>query len=147
MASYWPGLFGDSLFDPLRRRGLDLDDFFARTPWESGVRSAPWSTYPAVNVGDSAEQVDVYVFAAGVDPGSLDVSLRQNLLTVSGERKREEADKNFYRRERFAGPFQRAITLPEDVDPDKVEARYRNGVLHITVKRRQSSKPRQIEVH
>lgn len=98
-------------------------------------------------MGDSPEQVDVYVFAAGVDAGSLDVSLRQNLLTISGERKREEKDKNFFRRERFTGPFQRAITLPEDVDPDKVEARYRNGVLHVTVKRRESAKPRQIEVH
>lgn len=140
-------LFGDPLFDQFFRRGVDLNDFFGGTPWDSGVRSSPWSTYPPVNVGDSQEQVDVYVFAAGVDPDSLDVSLRQNLLTISGERKREETDKNFYRRERSMGRFQRVITLPEDVDPDKVAAHYRNGVLHVTVNRRESAKPRQIEVH
>lgn len=140
-------LFGDSLFDQLFRRGLGINDFFGGTPWESSVRSSPGSAYPPVNVGDSQDRIDVYVFAAGVDPDSFDVSLRQNLLTVTGERKREETDKNFYRRERFMGRFQRVINLPEDVDPDKVEAHYRNGVLHLKVNRRESAKPRQIQVH
>ena len=146
MANYWPGLFGDNLIDQLWRRGTDLDDFFA-TPWNASIRSAPRSSWPAVNVGSNPEQVDVYLFAAGIDPASLDVTLRQNLLTISGERKPDEGDRNFYRRERFIGKFQRAITLPEDVDPDKVEAHYRNGVLHVTVKRHEASRPRQIEVH
>lgn len=140
-------LFGDTLFDQLFRRGLDLENFMSGTPWESGVRSSPWSAYPPVNVGGSEGQVDVYVFAAGVDPDSFEVSMRQNLLTVSGERTREETEKDFFRRERYVGRFQRVITLPEDVDPDKVEAHYRNGVLHLTIKRREAAKPRQIQVH
>ena len=146
MLSNRPG-FSDSFFDQFWRWDRDLDDFFAGIPWESGIRSAARSTYPPLNVGDSPEQVDVYVFAAGIDPDSLDVSMRQNLLTISGERKLEDENQNFYRRERFHGQFQRVITLPEDVDPDQVEAHYRNGVLQITVKRRESAKPRQIEVH
>jgi HSP20 family protein len=54
---------------------------------------------------------------------------------------------NYYRRERFNGEFRRVITLPEDADPDRVEARYRDGVLQITVKRKESAKPRQIQLN
>ena len=91
--------------------------------------------------------MDVYVFAAGVDPKSLDISLQQNLLTVSGERKIElPKGAQAYRRERFYGSFRRVITLPEDVDPGKVNAGYRDGVLHITVQRKQELQPRKIEV-
>ena len=53
---------------------------------------------------------------------------------------------NYYRQERFNGEFRRVIALPDDVDPDRVEARYRDGILHITVQRREVAKPRQIEV-
>lgn len=147
MFGNWPGLAG-TLFDELSRWDPQIDDFFLGTPWESGIRSTGRGTFPPVNVGGSAEQVDVYLFAAGIDPESLDVSLRQNLLTISGERNlQQETDATTYRRERFNGSFQRVLTLPEDVDPDQVEARYRNGVLHVTVKRRESAKPRKIEIH
>lgn len=146
MLSNWPG-FSDRFFDQFWRWDREFDDFLAGTPWESGIRSAAGAAYPPINIGGSPEQVDVYVFAAGIDPDSLDVSLRQNLLTISGERQQEDASENFYRRERFHGQFQRVITLPEDVDPDQVEARYRNGVLQVSIKRRESAKPRQIEVH
>jgi HSP20 family protein len=59
------------------------------------------------------------------------------------------ANKNgtYYRQERFGGEFRRVIALPEDVDPDKVEASYRDGIVQITVQRRESTKPRQIEIH
>ena len=74
-------------------------------------------------------------------------SLQQNLLTVSGARTAEVPEgAQAYRRERFGGEFQRVITLPDDVDPDKVDAVYRDGVLHITVQRREEVQPRKIEV-
>ena len=53
---------------------------------------------------------------------------------------------NYYRRERYDGEFRRVITLPEDVDPERVDAKYRDGVLQITVRRRESAQPRQIAV-
>jgi HSP20 family protein len=98
-------------------------------------------------VGATPEQVDVYLFAAGLDPQTLDISIQQNLLTVAGERK-VPADQgaSYYRKERFDGTFRRVITLPEDVDPEQVEARYRDGVLEIHVRRREAARPRQIEV-
>jgi len=91
--------------------------------------------------------VDVYLFAAGLDPKALDISIQQNLLTVAGERNLEVPDDvEHYRRERFSGAFRRVISLPEDVDPEKVDAHYVDGVLHIAIQRREASRPRQIEV-
>jgi HSP20 family protein len=57
-----------------------------------------------------------------------------------------EEGAQYYRRERFDGAFHRAVNLPDDADPDRVEANYQDGVLHIAVQRRESAKPRQIEV-
>jgi len=138
----------DNLLNELRRWGPEWDDYFTGSPWRSGIRSVQQGTYPPLNVGSSPESVDVYLFVAGLDPQSLDVSLQQNLLTVSGERREQpREDATWYRRERFGGSFQRVLTLPEDVDPEKVDAQYRDGVLHVRVGRQGRVKPRRIEVH
>jgi len=139
--------FDNDLFGQFERMRRQLDRLFGDFASPAGIRSMAVGTYPAINVGASEEQVDVYVFAAGVDPKGLDISLQQNLLTISGERKVEAPEKvQFYRHERFNGNFRRVITLPEDVDPAQVSANYRDGVLHIAVKRREAVRPRQIEV-
>jgi len=139
--------FEGSLFDDLRRMQQEFEEMFGARAWPAGIRSVARGTFPPVNVGATAGGVDVYLFASGLDPRTLDISLQQNVLTVGGERivdTPENAD--FYRRERFSGPFRRVISLPEDVDPDKVEARYTDGILHIAIKRRETSQPRQIQV-
>lgn len=139
--------FDNDLFDEFERMRRQMDQVFGGSPFASGIRAVTAGAFPPINVGASPEQVDVYVFAAGLDAESLDVSLQQNLLIVSGERKVEPpANAQFYRNERFSGSFRRAVTLPEDVDPDKVKASYRHGVLHVRVQRREAVKPRQIEV-
>ena len=141
------GSFDDRLFDDFRRIQREMDEVFGTGPARSGIRAVARGTYPPINIGATPKQVDVYVFAAGIDPGSLDISIQQNLLTVAGERKAAgEESAEYYRRERFDGPFRRVLTLPEDADPDRVSAQYRDGVLHISVKRRESTQPRQIEV-
>ncbi len=139
--------FDDELFDQFERMRRDMDQLFGSWPGTTGLRSVEAGAFPPVNVGASPERVDVYLFAAGLDPKSLDVSLKQNLLTVAGERKIEQPENvEFYRQERFSGTFRRVISLPEDVDPDRVRAEYRDGVLQITVQRREEVRPRQIEV-
>jgi HSP20 family protein len=138
---------GGGLFDNFRRLEDEMDEMFGRWPWPVGIRSTARGTYPPINVGSTPEQVDVYMFAAGLDPKTLDISLQQTLLTVAGERKTPaEKDANYYRKERFDGGFRRVINLPEDVDPDRVTARYTDGVLQIHVQRREAARPRQIEV-
>ena len=145
--SLW-GSFDTSLFDEFRRLEGELDQLFGRGSLPAGIRATRRGTFPPVNVGATPERVDVYLFAAGLDPKSLDISIQQNLLAVSGDRKvpvDEAAD--YYRQERFDGEFRRVITLPDDVDPDRVDAKYRDGVLQITVQRREAARPRQITVN
>ncbi len=142
-----PTYFNSGLFDEFRRREDEMAALTGRGFWPAGIRSVARGTYPPINVGATAEQVDVYLYAAGLDTGSLDISMQQNLLTVAGERTSPvQEDVNYYRKERFQGSFRRLITLPEDVDPDQVEAQYLDGILHISVKRREASRPKQIEV-
>ncbi len=115
--------------------------------------------FPALNVGTWAEALEIYAFAPGIDPKSVDVSVEKGLLTIAGERSEQNSDasgatgsgkssdqRNVYANERFAGRFRRVVALPEDADPARVEAAYRNGVLKIVVPKRESSKARQIPV-
>lgn len=140
--------FDSGLGDELRRLENEVDQLFGSSAWPAGIRSVRRGTFPPINVGATPERVDVYLFAAGLDPRSLDLSIQQNLLTVSGSRKVEvKEDAEYYRRERFDGDFRRVISLPEDVDPDRVEAKYRDGVLQVTVRRREAARPRQITVN
>jgi HSP20 family protein len=139
--------FDNSLFDEFRRMQRDIDQLFGTSPWPSSIRAVARGTYPPVNIGSNPEQVDVYLFIAGIDPESMDISIQQNLLTVAGERNRmTEENANYYRRERYDGAFRRVVTLPDDVDPDQVDASYHDGILHVTIKRRETAKPRQIEI-
>lgn len=135
------------LFDGFRRLREEVDELFGPRTWPSGIRSVARGTYPPINVGATSDTVNVYLFAASLDPKALDISIQQNLLTVAGERKVDIPENvDHYRRERFSGSFRRVISLPEDVDPEKANARYVDGVLRISIQRREASKPRQIQV-
>ena len=142
-----PSSYEGSLFDEFRRMEKEMEQLFGASPWPNGIRAVARGTYPPINIGSTPEQVDVYLFAAGVDPKTLDISIQQNLLTVAGSRNVDVPEKvEHYRRERFSGSFRRVISLPDDVDPEKVDARYVDGVLRVSIQRREASRPRQIEV-
>jgi HSP20 family protein len=106
--------------------------------------------YPALNVGNTPTSVEIYAFAPGIDPAKVEVNLERGVLTIEGERAsftRETGDgPTVHIKERFEGRFRRVISLPDDVDPDGVKAGYRDGVLQVSVQRRQSAQPRRIEV-
>jgi HSP20 family protein len=144
-------LYDSGLLGQFRRLEQELDDLFsAGTTWTGtrNIRSLPAGAFPAVNVGSTPDAVTVYVFAPGIDPKTLDTSIQQNLLSVSGRRELPaRKDASFYRQERFSGEFRRVLSLPEDVDPDRVEAKYVDGIVQITVGRRASAKPRQIAIN
>ncbi len=128
-----------------------FDDFFAPefsayAPTRHRERAL---TYPQVNMGVTDKSVEVYLFVPGMDASELDVSLEKNLLSVTAKRVTEESDDSdaIQRQERFSGQFKRVITLPEDVDPSKTEAVYKDGILHISVAKREESQPRKIQVN
>lgn len=142
-----PSSMPSSVFDELWRLQQEVDELFGSFSSPLGIRSLPRGSFPAVNVGRTPERVDVYLFAPGIDPKSLDISMQQNLLTVSGKREiKVEEEVDYYRQERFAGEFRRVLSLPEDVDPDRVQARYADGIVQISVERRESARPRQIQI-
>jgi HSP20 family protein len=135
-------LYGD--FDRLQR---EMDALFDQTP---SIRGYGRGGYPAVNVGSTPEAIEIYAFAPGLDPAAIEVQLERGVLTISGERRptRPAADgrSTVHLNERVDGRFRRVVSLPEDADPAAVTADYRDGVLHVSVKRREASRPRRIEV-
>ena len=116
----------------------------------SGIRAVGRGAFPAVNVGSTNDAVEVIAFAPGIDPKEIEITVERGLLSLSGERRVDSSQgqqgANTYAQERFTGKFRRVINLPEDADPAKVDAKFRDGVLHVTVAKRESSKPRQISV-
>ena len=137
----------DTLFEEFRRMEQQMDQLFGSGTQPPAIRSVARGTFPPINMGAAPDGIDIYLFAAGLDPKSIELNIQRNLLTVAGERRlavKENAI--YYRQERFNGAFRRVIALPEDVDPERVEAKYRDGILQITARRRESAKPRQITV-
>ncbi len=112
------------------------------------VRGA-WTGYPSVNVGKTPESVEIYVFAPGMNPGDFEVRLEKGTLSVAGERKVPELPEKstLQMDQRFAGKFRRAIALPDDADGNNISAKYRDGVLHISVPRSAAPEPRRITIH
>ena len=142
----FPGdLFAD--FDELQQQ---LERLLGPRGQSSSIRAVQRGTFPAVNVGVTPDAVEIYAFAPGIDLSSLDVSVDKGLLTIAGRRKTtasERTDKvTVYARERVDGEFRRVVSLPEHADPDRVDASYRDGILHIKIQKREASRPRRIEV-
>lgn len=130
-------------FDELRRE-MDrlLGQFRSDAP---GVRTG---VFPATNLYDSG---DAYVLTAelpGVRPEDIEISLQDKTLTLRGERKvdQEDGQTSAHRRERRGGAFRRAFELPAPVEPDKVEAIHKNGVLVLRMPKTPESQPRQIAI-
>lgn len=140
-------LFSRDLFDELDRLQRELQQAFEFSP---SIRGFGRGGYPALNVGSTPQSVELYAFAPGVDPASVTVDLDRGVLTIAGERKAtlpsEDEKTAVHINERFAGRFRRVVTLPDDIDPNSVSAAYRDGVLHVSVKRRESAQPRRIAI-
>jgi HSP20 family protein len=139
------GLFGE--FERLRR---ELDDVFGASGLPSSIRSVAAGSLPAINIGRTPTSVEVYAFAPGIDASKIDVTIDRGVLRISGERTAdvpaENERINVYSRERSVGSFTRAVALPDDVDPAHVKASYRDGVLQVSIARREAAQPKRITV-
>lgn len=116
----------------------------------TGIRGNTIGAYPLLNMGTTPQSIELYAFAPGLDPASIDVNLERGVLTIAAARDSDlpaqDEKSTIHINERFAGRFRRVLSLPEDVDPGNVSAQYRDGVLHIQLKRRESAQPRRITV-
>lgn len=115
-----------------------FDDFFRdfETPFSRNGGSASW---PSVEINEGDKQVKVVAELPGLDEKDVDLTLRDGILFLKGEKKHEtearETNGAIYS-ERWHGQFERALRLGSDVDPDKVKASFKKGVLTITVEKR-----------
>jgi HSP20 family protein len=141
-------LFPRDLFAEFDRLQREASTMFGYTP---SIRGLGRGGYPALNVGTTPTSVDVYAFAPGLDPATIEINLERGVLTLAGERKRSlpetDARTTLHLEERFSGRFRRVISLPDDIDPEAVSATYTDGVLRVSTKRREAAQPRRITVH
>jgi HSP20 family protein len=140
-------LFPRDFLSELERLQNEVRQSFDLSP---SIRGFTRGGFPALNVGSTAKSIEIYAFAPGVEPASIDVQLENGVLTVAGERPSmlppAEAKATAHIEERFSGRFRRVVTLPDDIDFGAVSAKCRDGVLHITIQRREATQPRRISI-
>lgn len=129
--------------DPFFR---SLDQFFGDEGLLKGGARDGW--VPAVDVRESDESFLFTAELPGLSKEEVSITLEDNVLTLAGERRfdQDESKNEFRRIERSYGRFTRSFTLPNDVDNDKVEAKYGDGLLTVIVPKTEKSKPRKIEI-
>ena len=127
----------------LRREMNRISDEMDRDPLFGNVAG-----YPAMNAWTNDDGATITAELPGIDMDTLEISVHNDTLTLSGERKSEDLGEGetYHRRERSYGQFRRAFQLPFQIAADKVEARYHRGFLQITLPRAEADKPRKIRV-
>jgi len=133
-----------SHYDPLA--GLrQFEDAFTRLFTEP-QSNRPWS--PSVDIYETENELVLKADLPDVDQKNIDVRVENQTLTIAGERKFEKADsgKGYHRIERNYGTFVRSFAVPNSFDTDHINASYRNGVLSVTLPKKEAAKPRQIKV-
>lgn len=141
-------LFPRDLFAEVERLQRQMQQALELSP---SIRGFARGGFPALNVASTPQSVEIYGFAPGLDPNKIEVQLERGVLSISGERKsdlpREPDRASVHMNERFAGRFHRVISLSDDLDPNEVRATYREGVLHVSIKRQESALPRRIDIN
>jgi HSP20 family protein len=139
-------------YDPFRElRGLqdEMNRLFMNNLSRQGdesFASGAWS--PSVDIFENKDQIVLEAELPGMKPEDVHISIENNVLTVRGERKFEKKDDgdNFHRVERSYGSFTRSFTLPPTVSSENAEAEFENGILRLSLTKREEAKPRRIEI-
>jgi len=132
----------------LQRLNRILDEAFGGFPFQDqSTITSTWFAPTDVSEDESSLQISMEL--PGVDPDDVRLSLENNILTIRGEKRQrsEENNERIHRFERTYGMFERTFALPNTVDPDKIEARYENGVLLVRIPKAERARPREIPVN
>ncbi|MFL6468401.1 MAG: Hsp20/alpha crystallin family protein [Pyrinomonadaceae bacterium] len=110
------------------------------------IMRGAWS--PSVDILENKDNIVLEAELPGMSPDDVHISVENNVLTIQGERKfeKKEDEDNFHRLERSYGSFTRSFTLPPTVSSDNVNAEFENGILRLTLAKREEAKPRRIEI-
>jgi HSP20 family protein len=126
-----------------------INELFQESPrWMPSRGLFERTISPAMDVIESGDSYTVECELPGMSQKDIDVSVAAGVLTIKGEKKGSHSSNNnrIYRKETWEGSFQRTLALPQDVDADKVDASYREGVLRIVLPKKESAKPKRIEL-
>lgn len=134
-------------FDSMMRRMNDVFDEVNR----GGIRFEVGDFTPRVDVAETDGSITLHAELPGIDKKDVKITVNEgNILTIAGEKKREEKtedkEKNYMRIERSYGSFARSFTLPDNVATENINAAFDNGVLTITVPKKEPAKPKELEV-
>ena len=131
-------------FDQMRREMLRLLD----TAGDGSAPDPAVGVFPPMNITQDDDSFYLRAEIPGIKPAELSISALRNRVTISGKREipREHDRVSYHRKERSEGTFNRAVTLPNEVDAERVDARYADGILTVTLPKAQQAKPRQIAV-
>ena len=132
----------NSEVERMMRRHIDSGAYFE----ESGRELSAWS--PRADIIETKEEIQIKLDLPGMEEKDIQVTVENNILTISGERQHnyQEKDENYHRVECRYGSFSRSFTLSRTVDSEKIKASYKNGVLQLTLPKREESKPKRIDV-
>ncbi len=134
---------------------LNNADFALSTVFDDFLRMVPADlmgneVFPKLDVHEDDKAVHVKAEIPGLDEKDLNVTLKENMLTISGEKKEEKTEedknRNYFFCERSFGTFSRTIVLPEGIKTDEVKANYRNGILDIELPKGEAAQPKKINV-
>jgi HSP20 family protein len=124
-----------------------FNDFFY--PSREGHPSKEWGWNPRVDIYEENHAIVIKAELPGIEKDKIVVDVKEGVLTLKGERSSnsEVEEENYYRRERTFGSFERRFNLPDNVDPEKITADYKDGILKVGIPRPEEVKPKQITVH
>lgn len=136
------------IFDPFRDDFID--NFFGNRNLSIFNDKQKFFNYPKINISDNGKEIIVTANTPGISAKDITINVEDNTLTISGHTEREEEegkkDSDFYRFEREEGSFMRTIELPSNVNKDNVDAKTKNGVLTITLKKQESEDKSKIQI-
>ncbi len=137
-----------SSFSELERMRQQMDNLLGRAQ-ESGLPTLHAGVFPTINLTEDQETYHLRAELPGISADDLEIQATGNNLSISGERKiaEEKGEVRYHRREREAGKFARAISLPGEIDPEGVKASLAHGILSISVPKAEKEKPRQITIN
>src|SRR4026207_2394435 len=140
-------------WDPLRELSLMQDRMNrlfddAGRGWRGDEPSSTTTWSPAVDIYETENEITVHAELPGVDRKDITLNLEKNVLTLKGERRFEKETKheNYHRIERSYGGFSRAFSIPAIVEEEKIQAEYKDGILRISLPKKEQVKPKQIQI-
>lgn len=123
-----------------------FEDSFPRSR-EEEEDLAPCAWRPSVDIYETPENIIIEADLPGISKNQVSVEVKDNILTLRGERALEATDHNYLKKERCCGTFQRAFTMQYTVTPEKIKAKFKDGVLEISIPKPEEEKPKRISVN